>query len=90
MANAGFATETRNSVSAQPKEIGYLQRVEGVSSGLTEIVARLQSFSARVNGDAMLEGAPVPSPGGMHGYLSTSEDHIRECLGMLSKLENSF
>lgn len=75
---------------AQPKEIGFIQRIEGIRSGMDEIYSRLRTFSDRISGSGNTENNPKPIPAGIPGNLSECEERIRQLLTMVGTLEQSF
>lgn len=92
---SGMQAQAQNTYPGQvqtvaPKEIGFLQRAEGVRSGLDEIEQRLQSFCARVSGGPQEGQKSSPAGSGLGSVLSDSEDSIRRLLNILSTMEQAF
>jgi hypothetical protein len=75
-----------------PKELGLMQRVEGLRCGLQELRERLEGFGGRIAGHDTQKspsngGAPI---GGMPANLSVAEENLRECMALLSQLNEAF
>lgn len=72
-----------------PKEIGLLQRAEGIASGLASIENGLNDLMNR-----LLQGSVPPEtntkvagfPCGMPAVFEKAEEHIRSCHQQLSKI----
>lgn len=69
----------------QPKELGALQRVDGLRNGLKMLRSRLESFSDRLdgNGSEAAEKDIAPVSASLSGTLSEAEAELRICLQML-------
>ena len=78
--------------AAAPKEIGLLQRIEGVESGLEDIRNRMENLVARIHGGpASLPGTnPANRQAGLPAALSRIEAEIRESLNLLTQLNDQF
>lgn len=83
---AGMGSKQAN----QPMEIGYIQRIYGVSAGLATISDRLSQLSSKIAGHPSCEGEVNPLPAGIPSLLESSEDSIRRIFSQLDTLENSF
>lgn len=87
----------RNQVSAQygaqtataPKEIGLLQRVEGVRGGLQDILERVASFESRIAGAPPVADPSRPVSTGLSGTLDDAENSIRAIMSTLGRLRRS-
>lgn len=86
----GMAQGFMQNTAAQPKEAGFIQRIEGIRSGMDEIYSRLRTFSDRISGSGNAENNPKPIPAGIPGNLSECEERIRQLLTMVGTLEQSF
>lgn len=75
-----------------PKELGILQRVEGLSSGLHELLDRLDGMSSRLQGvgSADANAKQPPPTSGIYGALNAAEDRLRAALAMASELNDRF
>ena len=87
-AQIGSGTYATN--AAAPKEIGFLQRIEGLRSGLDELHDRLKTFSGRLTGGPDAKDAPVPQPLGLAGELTAAEHRLRECMVLVGSLNETF
>lgn len=77
--------------STAPKELGYMDRLKGLSSGLDELRGRLAAFAGRMSGDGdAKDSAAAPMPPGMHPPLSSAEQNLRECLAIVGRLNDLF
>lgn len=81
-----------NSIAGAPREIGYLQRVEGLSNGLAEMQDRLSEFLNRVNGPPMATPANAvpPREPGLSATLTEAESRLRSCMATLGQLNDAF
>lgn len=79
-------------VAQAPKEIGYIDRVAGLSAGLTELEERLKALMARVTGEGGADGnKPAQAPLlGLPSHLAYSEGRLRECLAVVGRLNDIF
>lgn len=77
--------------AAAPKEIGVIQRLEGIRSGVNEIEYQLRAFIAALHGNSPTpEATAGVHPPGITGTLSGTEASIRETMGMLKQLADAF
>lgn len=74
----------------QPKELGLIQRVEGLRSGLDEIHSRLKGLGDRLSGMGGNANTSDPTPCGLPGNLSCAETRIREILTLIDMFDRSF
>lgn len=91
-ATSGYAqaVSMQNAVTA-PKEIGVLQRVDGLLVGLSELKGRLQAFDARLAGNGLdASSASQTLPVGLLSTLSDAEGTLRDCLAMVGSLNDRF
>lgn len=88
-ARADYARQMTNAI-AQPKELGYLQRLDGVNAGLAEIEFRLGGFIDRLAGQGQAKGGDEPRASGLEATLSIAEQRIRSILQALGTLESAF
>lgn len=97
MADYGLQQATRamgygaGAPSTAPKEIGFLQRIEGVNTGLMEVCSRLESLEGRI----LCQPSPAhdraqSQASGLPACLSEIENRVRETLVMIGRLESSF
>lgn len=73
-----------------PKEIGLIQRIEGVRTGLDQVRHRLTILAERIAGENSQEKNPEPMPSGIPGNLSMAEQRIREIFALLDGFEQAF
>lgn len=74
-----------------PKEIGLLQRVEGVRGGLAEILERAANLECRISGTGPVPaGNPAPIPNGLASSLADAENSIRAIMQALGRLNEAF
>lgn len=90
MLNNPQATTAYPPGASAPKEIGILQRVDGVRSGLEELAGRLEGFVGRLGGGISGNVAATPSPPGLVTSLSDAEGHLRRCFEIIGQLDNAF
>lgn len=77
--------------TASPKEIGVMQRLDGVRSGVSEIEVQLRAFISALQGTPAPQNPNMPvSQPGITGVISDTEASIRETLSMLRQLADSF
>lgn len=77
-------------IAATPKELGYIQRIEGINDGLAAIEGRLIDFAARIQGN---DGHPIPgNPAGasLSDSLAAAEQRVRNILQTINGLNESF
>lgn len=90
MSNA-YQGAAQNALGAnQPKELGVLQRVEGLRSGLSQFKGRLIAFQDRLQGtgdQSVKESMPAA---GIYGNLSEAENDLRTCMSILSAIDGAF
>lgn len=75
-----------------PKELGILQRLEGLNGGLCDLRSRLENFSSRLGfghppGAA---GSSAPMPSGITTQIGSAEEQMRECIAILTRLNDLF
>lgn len=90
MGQAIGAYAQQASAQAVPKELGLLQRMEGVAGGVDEIHRRLRELCARVAGVPSGEQGAPSQPVGMPATLSFCEERIRETIALLNGMERAF
>jgi hypothetical protein len=73
-----------------PKELGVLQRTEGLASGLEDLQSRIENFIGRVAGGVPDKSDSAPTPAGIVGHLLLAETRLRECLVLVQKLNDAF
>lgn len=74
-----------------PKELGIIQRVDGINSGLKELRQRLEIFSDRLDatgrpGTDQTESCAI----GLNGTLTDAEGELRTCLHLVNTLHDRF
>lgn len=75
----------------QPKELGALQRVDGLRTGLQELRGRLERFFDRIDGNSGEKAAnQAPVAASLSGTLSDAETELRTCLHMIDTLHDRF
>lgn len=84
-------TEARNYTTAAQtvKEVGLLQRAEGLANGLEDLAQRLESLSSRVMGCPI--GGETKSASqacGLPAMLSEAEARLRKCFNILGALND--
>ncbi len=84
-----YAAQSRT--TAVPREIGWLERLSGLNSGLQEIDGRIAQFRDRLMGSAdSAKVSPQPAPVGIDGTLSEAEQRIRSILQALGEINSAF
>ncbi|HMF68658.1 MAG TPA: hypothetical protein VK602_13750 [Phyllobacterium sp.] len=87
----GGLQQTAQNALNQPKELGVIQRVEGLRIGLNELNSKLDAFHDRLHGSASVgENEPRPDVVGIYDNLSEAESLLRHCIGRISDLDNKF
>lgn len=77
--------------SNMPKELGVLQRVDGMRSGLQELRARMERFFDRLDGNAGQNAAnQAPVSASLSGTLTDAESELRTCLHLADTLHDRF
>jgi hypothetical protein len=75
----------------QPREIGILQRVDGLRSGLEGLRCQLADFIDRVSGSPSGgSNAQSTAPVGIVNGLAEAEEHFRACLLFVAQLNDKF
>jgi len=78
-------------VGAPVKEIGFLQRAEGLSSGLMELHERLERLSAKINSHPVADDkARNAIAGGLDGSLTAAEGALRACFDAITRIDGQF
>lgn len=73
------------------KEIGIIDRANGLSSGLSDLREKLENFGARCGLHSPPKNAdPSPIPNGIPTVLSAAENNLRECHHLLSRFNDAF
>lgn len=91
MVGIGAARNTYSvEATAVPRELGLIERAEGLRSGLAELRSRLESFSDRVSGNGSEIEAMDKAAIGLPSILAQAEGELRSCLSTLSELEGKF
>lgn len=96
MAEASYRDQAREqmrvSTAPAPKEIGILQRIEGVNGGVSEIRMRLESFGARLRGEPEMSpnAQATTRAAGLTSAITDTENEIRACIGLLTQLSDAF
>jgi hypothetical protein len=76
-----------------PKELTILQRLDGLTGGLGELHGNLHNFMRRLGLDqpeAAEALGNAPAPHGIEMTLSFAEQHLRECMNALTRLNDRF
>lgn len=90
LGNLQLQQSAANSLT-QPKELGVLQRVDGMRSGLQELRARMERFFDRLDGNAGEKAANgATSAASLSGTLSDAETELRTCLHLADTLHDRF
>lgn len=89
-AQGNYAVQAGISQLNQPKELGVLQRVDGMRSGLQELRARLERFFDRIDGNARDAKEQSPSAASLTGIIADAESELRICLQMADSLNDRF
>jgi len=85
--NAGYAVPQ---VTAAPRELRVLERVEGIRGGLAELVSRIESFHDRLSGSGSDAAAKTPISSGLLGMISDAEESLRRAHTLIESLHGSF
>lgn len=72
--------------SNMPREIGIIDRVQGINGGLFELYGRLSSLIERVDGVGSADVKPIPFPSGLLSSLSDAEANLRGCMELINQL----
>jgi hypothetical protein len=76
----------------QPKELGIIQRVQGLASGLGEVRERIRVFNERLGFEPPappMQPAPAMESG-IPAQIMAAEEHLRECINALNRLNDLF
>jgi hypothetical protein len=70
-----------------PRDLGIIERVQGLNSGLSELYVRLSSLIERVDGSgsAGAKSSPLPAAG-LSNVLTDAEGSLRGCMELLGQL----
>lgn len=74
------------------REIGYLDRVQGLSSGVDKLADMMSEFSCRINGvpaDVSGDGSPL-TINGLGSSLSDAESALRRCFEIMKHINDAF
>ena len=75
----------------QPKELGALQRIDGLRSGLQAMRSRLESFMDRLDGNAGEKANGLsPVSATLSGTIGDAEGELRICLSMIDTINDRF
>jgi hypothetical protein len=78
-------------MAGAPRELGVLERVDGISAGLSDLHEKLRHFGGRLAGDAPSnESAASPIAPGIAGTLSMAEARLRDCHQIVDALHKAF
>lgn len=95
LAQAGSIGAMYSSAAAQqnmsaPKELGIMQRVEGLRGGLDALSTKLDSLCARIAGHPSgKDQVGDPMPAGLQAQLSLAEERLRAVHNMVDGLNNT-
>lgn len=74
----------------KPRELGFIQRMEGLTHLLGELQERLETFAGRLSGGLKGDNCAAPAPSGLDAILQCSETRLRECVALVAKLNEAF
>jgi len=74
----------------KPRELGFIQRMEGLTHGLGELQERLETFTGRLAGGLKGDTCAAPAPAGLDAILQCQETRLRECMALVAKLNEAF
>lgn len=75
----------------KPKELGILQRVDGMRGGLQDLRKHLENLFDRMDGNAGEKAANANIvAASLSGTLSDAENELRICLGLVGTLNDRF
>lgn len=79
-------------INAAPKELGILQRADGLRTGLQSLRSRLESFSDRLDGNGTDKAANglAPVASSLNGTFSDLESELRQCLQLVDSINDRF
>lgn len=88
---ANMTNASASSALNQPKEIGILQRADGLRTGLQSLRSRLESFGDRLEGNGGDKAAgAAPMSSSLSGTFADAEGELRLCLQMVDSLNDKF
>ena len=88
-ANYAAAMQAQNIQS--PREIGYLDRINGLNIGLRELNGRIAEFHGRIIPPRPEKSASLPPyPTGLPGTLAEAEDTLRACMTLIGEINAAF
>lgn len=77
--------------AAQPREIGIIDRVNGLAGGTTELADRIQFFVSRIhNLPPTADPKKDTPPLGLSATIAEAESQLRRCFEMLNALNDAF
>jgi hypothetical protein len=87
--NFGYQEVAKGCIGAgnMPREIGIIDRVQGLNGGISDLYGRLSSLIERVegSGSAGAKANPLPAPG-LSNVLSDAEANLRGCMELVGQL----
>ncbi len=85
-----YAEDNRVSLASAPREIGYLTRIEGLASALSEINLRLGGIQNQIYGMPQPSTTTAtPQISGLRATLERAEDNVREIMNRLEQLNGA-
>lgn len=74
-----------------PKDLGYLQRIDGLRSGLDSVEYRLRLLAERIGGvSSDPKNQAKETPVGIPANLGMAEQHLRQIFQLLDMYEAAF
>ncbi len=78
-------------MAGAPRELGVLERIDGISAGISDLHEKLRHFGGRLAGNpASNESAGSPIAPGIAGTLSMAEGRLRDCHQIVDALHKAF
>jgi hypothetical protein len=90
MSNQGYQGMQQGAIAGNmPRELGIIDRVQGLNGGISELYGRLSSLIERVDGSdtgGVVMPASTKLAPGLTNVLSEAEANLRGCMELLGQL----
>jgi hypothetical protein len=77
----------------KPRELGYIDRTQGLCVGLSTLADQLAAFAGRINGIGLAGNSAkqeAPTPTGFAASLSDAEVQLRRCFEIMKNISDDF